>query len=224
MDTWPKTREQLSLTVSVAQALFLQLVKKDYQGKTISQLERGTRQPSIPFFVYQHTHISRPSTMTDDPETGNLLPVETIAQKARETVRDLGFRMRVAQLTQSRFASMPLYDVIEFEFPVIELLEAMCGPGFRIHSEVSGTAVHTGYTTFNICLVIEYNTEWKTDTHTRIKKVWPDAREIRVDADGTIHWPPTMGAPVLLPSPVDIWRKKVDALWPTDREIIAAFH
>lgn len=213
MDTWANTREKLSATTAIAQALFMQLVKKDYYTKTERQILRGSRQTSLPFFSYQGATVHRPSAMTEDPDTGEFLPVTTIADRAKETVKDLGYRMRVAALTQSRFASMYLWDAIGFEFTSIALVEAMCGQGFRIRSEIGDIVHHCGYKTFNVYLILEFNTAWFGAKPSFVNKVWPDISSTRVSENGEIEWPPSMGAPVLLPSPVDTWRKRVDAAW-----------
>jgi len=221
MYAWPKSREQLSLTSSAAQALYMQLVKKDYFGKTSQQLARGKRQTSVPFFSYQTAYLRNPNAMVDDPETGELAPVTTIVAKATETVKDLGYRMRVAELTKNRLASISIKDAIGFDFPIIPLVETMCGKGFRIHSETTHTVEYTGYTVSTTCLSIAYNLTWVNDPHTFVEKVWPDASETQPNA-GNIVWPASMGSPVLLPSPVAEWRRRVDAQWPSENEIVAA--
>ena len=213
MESWPETREKLSATVGIAQALFMQLVKKDYYNCTARQLERGIRQTRFAFFSYQSASVSRPSSMAEDPETGEFLHVSTIANRAKETVRDLGYRMRIAALTSSRFGSMYLCDALSFEFLSTQLLETMCGPGFRVRSEMTDVVNHGGYTTYNVVLSLEFNTAWFGAKHAFVNRVWPDADKTRVKDDGTIEWAPSMGAPVLLPSPEHLWRKQVDAAW-----------
>ena len=223
MYAWPKTREQLSLTVGMAQALYIQLVNKDYFGQTYRQLDRGKRQTYVPFFSYQSAILRNPNAMVEDPDTAELVPVTAIVTKTAETVRDLGYRMRVSELTKNRLGSIHLKDAISFDFPVIPLLETMCGAGFRIQSEVTSQIDYTGYTTFTTCLSLAYNLAWVNQPHTFIEKVWPDASETKPNG-GMIAWPSSMGAPVMLPSPEVEWRKRVDALWPTDKEIAAALH
>jgi hypothetical protein len=221
MYAWPKNREQLSLTSSAAQALYMQLVKKDFFGQTSQQLARGKRQTCVPFFIYQTAHLCNPNAMAEDTETGELLPVATIVAKATETMRDLGYRMRVAELTKNRLASISIKDALGFDFPIAPLVETMCGKGFRIHSETTHTVEYTGYRVTTTCLSIAYNLAWVNDPHTFIEKVWPDASETKPNA-GNIVWPSSMGAPVLLPSPVAEWRRRVDAQWPSENEIVAA--
>ena len=213
MDTWPETREKLSATVGIAQALYMRLVEEREYAETIAnQLLRGQRQPELPFFAYQCASVYRPSSMAEDPESGEFLPVTAIAEREKETLCDLGYRSRVAVLTQSRFANMSIMDALSSEFPCLRLLEAMCGPGYRVRTEKKSEVSHNGYKTWNNVLVLEFNTAWFEDVPA-VCRIWPDANKTQVDSEGNIKWPPSMGAPVLLPSQVDIWRQKIDALW-----------
>lgn len=213
METWPEIRQKLSATAAIAQALFLKLAKNNYLQETERQLARGKRQTSQLFFVYQHAEVRDPKAMAEDEETGEFVRVSKIADKAKESVRDLGYRTRVAYLTETPYASLSLWDAL-IEFPVIELLESMCGHGYRIHYEFSNTVRRSGYKTYDISLILEFNEMWKSDRPTIADKVWPDATNTTIAADGTINWPATMGAPKILSNPEDDWRRKVDALWP----------
>lgn len=213
METWPETREKLSVTAALAQALFLKLAKKNYLQETARQLAQGKRQTYFPFFIYQHAEVYDAKAMAEDEETGEFVRISVVADKAKETVRDLGFRTRVEHLTETRYASMTLWDALA-EFPAIALLESMCGHGYRIHFARPNTVRRGGYKTYNVALVLEYNATWINDRLTIADRVWPDAKTTAIQADGSIHWPASMGAPNLLSSPEDEWRKRVDALWP----------
>jgi hypothetical protein len=213
METWPETREKLSVTAALAQALFLKLAKKNYLQETARQLSRGRRQTYFPFFIYQHAEVYDAKAMAEDEETGEFVRISVVADKAKETVRDLGFRTRVEHLTQTRYASLSLWDAFA-EFPAIALLESMCGHGYRIHFDFSNTVRRSGYKTYNVALILEYNATWRKDRLTIADRVWPDAKTTAIRPDGTIHWPASMGAPNLLSTPEGEWRKRIDALWP----------
>lgn len=215
METWPEMREKLSATVAIAQALFLKLAKNNYLQETERQLARGKRQTSQLFFIYQYAEVHDPKAMAEDEETGEFVRISNIAEKAKESVRDLGYRTRVAYLTQSRYASLSLWDAL-IEFPVIALLEAMCGYGYRIHYDFSNTVRKSGYKTYDVSLILEFNETWRSDPSTIADKVWPDARNTTITTNGVINWPASMGAPKLLSSPEENWRKRVDALWPPE--------
>lgn len=213
MQTWPETREKLSLTVALAQALFLKLAKKNYRQETERQLARGRRQTYMPFFRYQQAEVYDEKAMAEDKETGEFVRIAVVADKAKETVRNLGFRTRVQHLTETRYASLGLRDALA-EFPAIALVESMCGHGYRIHFDFSKPARLGGYKTYTVTLILEYNAAWLNDRLTIADRVWPDAKTTAIRADGTIQWPASMGAPNLLSSAEDEWRKRVDALWP----------
>jgi hypothetical protein len=213
METWPETREKLSLTVALAQALFLKLVNTNYRQETERQLARGKRQTYVPFFNYKHAEVYDEKAMAEDQETGEFVRISVVADKAKETVRDLGFRTRVEHLTQTRYASLSLWDALA-EFPAVALVESMCGYGYRIHFDFSNTVRRDGYKTYTVSLILEYNATWLKDRLTIADRVWPDAKTMAIRADGTIQWPASMGAPNLLSAPEGEWRKRVDALWP----------